>query len=127
MINLILPNVICNLTPNRGASVCIDELITHIFITQIKRRLSSLLYSKSNFPPSATTLPKPIPIRKMNEITEKLNETKLGIDAKKTEDFSSWYTQVLLRSDMMDYYDVSGCYILKPWSFFIWKCIQGVT
>ena len=51
-------------------------------------------------------------------------ETKLGIDAKKLEDFSAWYTQVLLRSDMLDYYDVSGCYILKPWSFYIWKCIQ---
>ena len=26
---------------------------------------------------------------------------------------------------MMDYYDVSGCYILRPWSFKVWKCIQS--
>lgn len=25
----------------------------------------------------------------------------------------------------MEYYDVSGCYILRPWSFYIWKCIQA--
>lgn len=51
-------------------------------------------------------------------------ETRLGIEARKEEDFSGWYTQVLLRSEMMDYYDVSGCYILRPWSFAIWKQIQ---
>lgn len=52
-------------------------------------------------------------------------ETKLGIEAKKEDDFPTWYTQVLLRSEMMDYYDVSGCYILRPWCFKIWKQIQA--
>ena len=26
---------------------------------------------------------------------------------------------------MIDYYSVSGCYILKPWSYGIWEIIQG--
>jgi len=26
---------------------------------------------------------------------------------------------------MMDYYSVSGCYILKPWSYSIWEEIQS--
>lgn len=26
---------------------------------------------------------------------------------------------------MIDYYDISGCYILRPWSFKIWKVIQN--
>ncbi len=26
---------------------------------------------------------------------------------------------------MLDYYDVSGCYILKPWSYFVWQSIQN--
>jgi prolyl-tRNA synthetase len=51
-------------------------------------------------------------------------ECKLGVDAKKSEDMSTWYTQVLLRAEMMDYHDVSGCYILRPWSMAIWKHIQ---
>lgn len=25
---------------------------------------------------------------------------------------------------MLDYYDVSGCYILKPWSYTVWENIQ---
>jgi hypothetical protein len=34
-------------------------------------------------------------------------------------------SKVLLKADMLDYYSVSGCYILKPWSYGIWECIQG--
>lgn len=37
----------------------------------------------------------------------------IGIDVSKEEDFPSWYQQVLTKGDMLDYYDVSGCYILK--------------
>jgi prolyl-tRNA synthetase len=37
----------------------------------------------------------------------------IGIDVAKEDDFSGWYQQVLLKGDMLDYYDVSGCYILK--------------
>lgn len=25
---------------------------------------------------------------------------------------------------MIEYYDVSGCYILRPWAYFIWENIQ---
>lgn len=26
---------------------------------------------------------------------------------------------------MIEYYDVSGCYIIRPWAFSIWEKIQG--
>ena len=26
---------------------------------------------------------------------------------------------------MIDYYDISGCYILRPWAYSIWESIQG--
>ena len=48
----------------------------------------------------------------------------IGIDVAKEDDFSGWYQQVLTKGDMLDYYDVSGCYILKPPSYFIWEEIQ---
>ena len=57
-------------------------------------------------------------------MNESASKCKLGIESKKEDDLSSWYTQVLLRSEMMDYSDVSGCYIIRPWSFKIWKTIQ---
>ena len=37
----------------------------------------------------------------------------IGIDVAKEEDFAGWYQQVLTKGDMLDYYDVSGCFILK--------------
>ena len=37
----------------------------------------------------------------------------IGIDVAKEDDFSSWYQQVLLKGEFLDYYDVSGCYILR--------------
>ncbi|OOF91659.1 hypothetical protein ASPCADRAFT_211017 [Aspergillus carbonarius ITEM 5010] len=48
----------------------------------------------------------------------------IGIDVAKEEDFPGWYQQVLTKGDMLDYYDVSGCFILKPASYFIWEEIQ---
>lgn len=37
----------------------------------------------------------------------------IGIDVSKEEDFPGWYQQVLTKGDMLDYYDISGCFILK--------------
>lgn len=37
----------------------------------------------------------------------------IGIDVAKEDDFSGWYAQVLTKGEMLDYYDISGCYILK--------------
>lgn len=37
----------------------------------------------------------------------------IGIDVTKEEDFSGWYQQVLTKGDMLDYYNVSGCFVLK--------------
>uniref|UniRef100_A0A146KQX3 proline--tRNA ligase n=1 Tax=Lygus hesperus TaxID=30085 RepID=A0A146KQX3_LYGHE len=54
----------------------------------------------------------------------KKQDASFGITIKKDEDFSAWYTQVVVRSEMIDYYDVSGCYIIRPWSYSIWECIQ---
>lgn len=54
----------------------------------------------------------------------KKGETGVGIKADKLTDFPTWYSQVVTRSEMIDYYDISGCYILRPWSFSIWENIQ---
>jgi len=56
---------------------------------------------------------------------KKGREALMGIETPKSENFSKWYTQVVTRSEMIDYYDVSGCYILRPWSFFVWESIQS--
>jgi hypothetical protein len=47
-----------------------------------------------------------------------------GITAKKEEEFSEWYTHVITRAEMIEYYDISGCYVFRPWAFAIWEEIQ---
>ncbi|OTF70838.1 bifunctional glutamate/proline-tRNA ligase-like protein, partial [Euroglyphus maynei] len=51
-------------------------------------------------------------------------QTRLGIETKKSENYSEWYTEVITKAEMIEYYDVSGCYILRPWSYSIWESIQ---
>lgn len=48
----------------------------------------------------------------------------LGIESEKEKDFSGWYADVINKSGMLDYYDISGCYILRPWGYAIWENVQ---
>ena len=48
----------------------------------------------------------------------------LGIVNKKEVNFPDWYSEVISKSEMIDYYEISGCYILRPWSYQIWESIQ---
>ncbi|XP_046886457.1 bifunctional glutamate/proline--tRNA ligase isoform X3 [Hypomesus transpacificus] len=51
-------------------------------------------------------------------------QTRLGLEAKKEENLADWYSQVITKAEMIEYYDVSGCYVLRPWSFSIWEAIK---
>ena len=59
-----------------------------------------------------------------NKKTAKKGETLLALQWKKTENFAMWYSDVIVLSEMIAYYDISGCYILRPWSYTIWDLIQ---
>ncbi|CAG9813214.1 unnamed protein product [Phaedon cochleariae] len=52
-------------------------------------------------------------------------QTRLGLEAKKEENLSDWYSQVITKGEMIEYYDVSGCYILRPWSFAVWEALSS--
>merc|ERR1711981_394078 len=49
--------------------------------------------------------------------------TRLGMEAKKEDNLADWYSQIIVKAEMLEYYDVSGCYILRPWAFSIWEAI----
>ncbi|MBE7057085.1 MAG: proline--tRNA ligase [Ruminococcaceae bacterium] len=40
------------------------------------------------------------------------------------QDFAQWYTDVVLRSELVDYSYVRGCMILRPYGYAIWENIQ---
>eukprot|EP01114_Cavostelium_apophysatum_P005063 TRINITY_DN1565_c0_g1_i1.p1 TRINITY_DN1565_c0_g1~~TRINITY_DN1565_c0_g1_i1.p1 ORF type:complete len:582 (+),score=158.15 TRINITY_DN1565_c0_g1_i1:70-1746(+) len=48
----------------------------------------------------------------------------LGITNDKNVNFSEWYSEVIIKAEMIEYYDISGCYILRPWSYGIWEQVQ---
>ena len=54
----------------------------------------------------------------------KKGETLLALQWKKNENFPEWYSDVITLSEMIGYYNISGCYILRPWSYKIWELIQ---
>uniref|UniRef100_A0A0K0DCT0 proline--tRNA ligase n=1 Tax=Angiostrongylus cantonensis TaxID=6313 RepID=A0A0K0DCT0_ANGCA len=65
-------------------------------------------------------------VNKKQELkTDGKKVTKLGIEVSKDENYSEWYSQVITKAEMIEYYDVSGCYVLRPWSFAIWEAIQA--
>lgn len=43
---------------------------------------------------------------------------------KREEDFSQWYTDVILKTDLVDYSPVKGCMVIKPYGYGIWENIQ---
>lgn len=50
----------------------------------------------------------------------------IGITVKKTDNFSEWYVEVVLKSGLADYAPIKGCMILKEQSYSIWEKIQEV-
>ncbi|OLY82878.1 putative proline-tRNA ligase [Smittium mucronatum] len=82
-------------------------------------------YAASEAKPSAPVKKAPQAEQKPAQAAEEVSGgTKLGLDVKKDDDFSRWYQQVLTRSEMLDYYDISGCYIIRPWAYHVWQTIQ---
>ncbi len=52
--------------------------------------------------------------------------SETGITMKKNEDFSEWYTEVVLKSGLADYAPIKGCMIFREHSYAIWEKIQDV-
>ena len=49
-----------------------------------------------------------------------------GLTVKKHENFSEWYTQVILKSELADYAPTKGCMVIRPYGYAIWEKIQKV-
>ncbi|MBN8582370.1 MAG: proline--tRNA ligase [Anaerolineae bacterium] len=43
----------------------------------------------------------------------------------RAEDFSEWYNQLVVRSDMADYAPVRGCMVVKPYGWALWENITS--
>src|SRR5437870_7585781 len=50
-----------------------------------------------------------------------MSEYKLPV---RSEDFSEWYNQLVLRAELADYAPVRGCMIVRPYGWALWENIQ---
>jgi len=49
---------------------------------------------------------------------------EIGITVTKNDDFSEWYTQVVLKAELADYAPVKGLIVLRPDGYSIWESIR---
>ena len=42
------------------------------------------------------------------------------------EDFAKWYTDVVIKAELIDYSSVRGCMIIRPYGYAIWENIQKI-
>jgi prolyl-tRNA synthetase len=54
-------------------------------------------------------------------------ESSNGINTKKSENISEWYSEVITKADIIDYSDVSGCMVIKPFGYELWEKIVSET
>ena len=47
-----------------------------------------------------------------------------GLTAKKEEDFTEWFTQLMIKAELADYSSVSGCIVFRPASYMLWEKIK---
>jgi len=49
---------------------------------------------------------------------------EVGITVSKNDDFSEWYTQVVIKAELADYAPVKGLIVLRPDGYSIWESIK---
>ena len=60
----------------------------------------------------------------INSSDDILIKEDVGITVAKKEDFSEWYTQVVLKAELADYAPVKGLIVLRPDGYSIWESLQ---
>ena len=50
---------------------------------------------------------------------------EIGVTVKKSEDFSEWYTQTVIKSELADYAPVKGLIVLRPDGYSIWESLKS--
>lgn len=60
---------------------------------------------------------------KKQEESKKEKTNEKGITAEK-DDFSEWFSELMIKADLADYTDVSGCIVFKPASYALWDKVR---
>lgn len=64
----------------------------------------------------------------VNKKEDTKDESKdIGITVKKSDDFSEWFTQAIIKSELADYSAVSGCIVYRPDSYLVWEKLVRIV
>jgi len=63
---------------------------------------------------------------RQNPIKKRLNNmaTELKDLTKRSEDYSKWYNELVVKADLAEQADVRGCMVIKPYGYAIWEKMQ---
>jgi prolyl-tRNA synthetase len=100
-----------------------NSLGVDIIIVDFESSAAAAAAAASTTPSSAAAATAAAPV-KTTETGKIEGAALIGITADKDIDFPGWYQQILTKGEMLEYYDVSGCYIMRPNSYSIWERIQ---
>ena len=122
----IKPDDLIKLLEKNGFKVNVTDF-TEVKLEEKKEEKDDKKKEKKDKPDKKEKKEKPEKKDKKGKKDENIDEdiSSLGIQNKKEENFSDWYSECITKSEMIDYYDISGCYILRPWSYEIWEKIQS--
>ncbi|MGQ9595788.1 MAG: proline--tRNA ligase [Thermoproteota archaeon] len=56
----------------------------------------------------------------------KVEKEEVGLTVRKDEDFSEWYSQVVIKSGLADYAPVHGCIVLRELAYAIWERMMSI-
>jgi prolyl-tRNA synthetase len=51
-------------------------------------------------------------------------QTQEGLTVKKEDNFTEWFTQLMLKAEVADYSSVSGCIVYRPLGYALWEKIK---
>lgn len=56
-----------------------------------------------------------------------VKKTQEGLTVKKEDNFTEWFTQLMIKAELADYTEVSGCIVYRPLAYAIWEKIKEET
>ena len=117
-------NLVRELKGKKAGKPEIDAAVAKLL--QLKKEYQSVTGEEYKAQSSQPRAQKPAKkaAEKKSKVEVKKGETRLGMEAKKDSDLAGWFQQIITKADLIEYYDVSGCYVLLPASYQIWDHIK---
>jgi prolyl-tRNA synthetase len=95
-------------------------------IKVLDKGIESIIKQIEQTPESKKKIEPLIKIEHREALLDEEQKNQLGITADK-DDFSQWFTELMIKAELADYTEVSGCMVFRPYSYAICeKIVQEV-